>query len=264
MTWVADPWWWVTMLALISPTWFVRTANRRTESFIAYGEILALLLLSLVSYLWQGQGLMYHASGIYVCLVLLALISVAAVAREVRTSSAMLRLSACAVSLCFLMGIASRFQTYYWPPLQFLAGRIDDKNFYSRFTAGGLNVWEALSFARTIRETKDTLSEPNKTILVWSLANVINNESGCRNASRFHTPPILLLALPPFAEAKQWRRQFVADVERSNPFACVVENEPFGDPSDESVKFVHRLVRDRYRAVAKTGHVTLYLRRDAH
>ena len=95
MTWVADPWWWVTMLALISPTWFVRTANRRTESFIAYGEILALLLLSLVSYLWQGQGLMYHASGIYVCLVLLALISVAAVAREVCASSAMLRLSAC-------------------------------------------------------------------------------------------------------------------------------------------------------------------------
>ena len=40
------------------------------------------------------------------------------------------------------------------------------------------------------------------------------------------------------------RRSLVADVERSNPFACVVENEPFGDPSDESVKFVHRLVRD--------------------
>ncbi len=264
VTWIAEPWWWVAALAVISPTWFVRAENRRTESLVAYGEILLFLLVSLVSYLWQGQGLMYHASGIYVCLVLLALISVAAIAREVRASARMLRFSACVVSLCFLLGVGSRFATYYGPPLQFLAGRMDGKEFYSRFTAGGLNVWEALSFARTIREAKSTQPESNKTILVWSLANVINNESGCRNASRFHTPPILLLALPPFEEAAQWRRQFVADVGRSNPFACVVENEPFGDPADESVRFVHQLVGERYRPVAKTEHVTLYLRRDAH
>ena len=262
ITWMAEPWWWVTALALISPTWFLRVENRQSASLIAYGEILLFLLVSGVSYFWQGQGLMYQASGVYVCLVLLALISVAAVAREVLASSIMLRVSACAIGLCFLLGIGSRFETYYWPPLEFLAGRIDGEQFYSRFTAGGLNVWEALSFARTIREAKAARPESNQTILVWSLANVINNESGCRNASRFHTPPILLLALPPFEAAPEWRHQFVADVAEAKPFACVVESPPFGDPADESVKFVNCLVRDRYRAVAKTGRVTLYLRRD--
>jgi hypothetical protein len=263
LTWLAVPWWWLTALALISPTRFVRIENRRTTSLVAYGEILSFFLLSLGSYVWQGQGLMYQASGIYVCLVLFALLSVAAVAREAWAASRVLRLSAGALSLCFLLGIASRLETYYWPPLEFLVGRIDDREFYSRFTAGGLNVWEALSFARTIRAEKETRPESNQTILVWSLANVINNEAGCRNATRFHTPPVLLLAHPPFEAAAEWRREFVADVAQSNPFACVVESPPFGDPADESVKFVQRLMRERYRAVAKSQRATLYLRRDA-
>ena len=154
-------------------------------------------------------------------------------------------------------------RTYYLPPLQYLTGRINAENYYSRFTAGELTVWEALSFVDTIRRAGAEVKDRDKTILVWSLANVINNESGYRNASRFHTPPVLLLAKPPFSLAARWRRLFVDDVERNKPFACVVSYDRLQNPNDESVKFVRRLVHDHYRPVASTEKVVLYLRRNA-
>jgi hypothetical protein len=262
--WIFGPWWWVSMLAVISPWWFVQAERPPTESRNAYGLILLCLLISLVSFFWQGQGLMYHASGVYVCLVLLALISIAAVLRNVLAGSLVPRLAACPVLVCFLLAIASRIHTYYVPPLEYLTGRASAKQFYSRFTAGGFTVWEALTFVDVICDEGAKRHDPDQTILIWCLANVINNQSGYRDATRFHTPPILLLAQPPFAEAEHWRRLFIADVERSKPFACVLTDDPLEDPSDESVKYVRRLMRDRFRSVARTEHATLYLRRSAN
>jgi hypothetical protein len=261
--WMVGPWWWVTALAALSPFWFVPAARSPRASRDAYLVLALLLLVSLVSLVWQGQGLMYHASGVYVCLVLMALINVAACVQLLRAGPMVIRVGACLLLIGFLFGTASRVKTYYLPPLQYLTGRINAENYYSRFTAGELTVWEALSFVDTIRRAGAEVKDRDKTILVWSLANVINNESGYRNASRFHTPPVLLLAKPPFSPAARWRRSFVDEVERNNPFACVVSYDRLQDPNDESVKFVRQLVHDHYRPVASTEKVVLYLRRDA-
>ena len=259
--WMVGPWWWVTALAALSPLVFVPAVNQNRISRVAFLVLPLFFLVSILSLVWQGQGLMYHASGVYVCLVIMALVTVAACVKLAITGPAMLRIGACAVVVCFLFGAASRIRTYYVPPLQYLTGRISATNYYSRFTAGELTVWEALSFADTIRHAGAEVSEPDKSILIWSLANVINNESGYRDASRFHTPPVLLLARPKFAPAARWRRAFVDDVERNKPFACVVSYDRSQNPKDESVQFVRQLVRDHYRPVASTGRVVLYLRR---
>jgi hypothetical protein len=260
--WMVGPWWWVTALAALSPFRFAPAARSPPASRDAYLVLPLLLLVSLVSLVWQGQGLMYHASGVYVCLVLMALITVAACVRLLRSGPAVMRVGACLLLVGFLFGAASRARTYYWPPLQYLTGRINAENYYSRFTAGELTVWEALSFVDTIDRAGALVKDRDKTILVWSLANVINNASGYRNASRLHTPPVLLLAKPPFSPAARWRRLFVDDVERNKPFACVVSYDRLQDPNDESVKFVRRLVHDHYRPVASTQKVVLYLRRN--
>jgi hypothetical protein len=261
VSWIVGPWWWISALAAVSPLWFLCAEKKRTESRHAYLVLLLFLLVGVVSAVWQGQGLMYHASGVYVCLVLLALITVAAFLRLLVAGPTLRRIGACVVLACFLLGIASRFRAFYLPPLQYLTGRISGENYYSRFTAGELTMWEALSYAKTIRDEGAKVHDAHKTILVWSLANVINNESGYRNATRFHTPPILLLARPPFPPAAEWRRFFVSDIERAKPFACVVSYDPLQNPQDESVQFVRRLVHDHYRPVASTEKTTLYLRR---
>jgi hypothetical protein len=260
--WMAGPWWWVTALAALSPFWFAPAARSPRASRDAFLVLPLLLLVSLVSLVWQGQGLMYHASGVYVCLALMALINVAACMRLLLAGRTVIRIGACLLVVGFLFGTASRVRTYYLPPLQYLTGRITAENYYSRFTAGELTIWEALSFVDTIRRAGAEVKDRDKTILVWSLANVINNESGYRNASRFHTPPVLLLAKPPFSPAARWRRLFVDEVERNKPFACVVSYDRLQNPNDESVKFVRRLVHDRYRPVASTEKVVLYLRRN--
>lgn len=260
--WIVGPWWWVSGLAALFPLWFVRRAKPPQAGRHAFLVIVCILMVCVVSYLWQGQGLMYHASGIYVCLLLLALIAVAALTRLVVTGPALARIGSSLLLVCFLLAVSSRIRTYYLPPLNYLTGRLSAKDFYSQFTAGRLTVWEALAFAGKIREAGSKVTDADKSILVWSLANVVNNESGYRNATRFYTPPVLLLARPPFPQALAWRHQFEVDVERANPFACVVEDEAARDRDDEAVKFVRRLVHDRYRPIAATAHVTLYLRRD--
>jgi hypothetical protein len=209
---------------------------------------------------WQGQGLMYHGSGLYVCLVLLALLTVAALMRLLLAGPPMRRIGAGILLAGFLLGIANRIRTFYVPPLQYLVGRMSAQDYYSRYTAGELNVAEAFSFVDTIRSAGAEVNGPEKTILVWSLATMINNESGYRNATRFHTPTILLVAKAPFPRSAEWRRLFIADIKRANPFACVVATQFVHDTSDEAVQFVRQLVRERYRPVASTAEVTLYLR----
>jgi hypothetical protein len=259
--WSIGPWWWLTALAAVSPFLFLRSRGPQPLSRDAYLLFPLYALVSVVSLVWQGQGLMYHASGFYVCLALMALVTVAFLLKQVFAGRPLVRIAAGAVVVLFLMGITSRVKTYYLPPFQYVTGRISAENYYSRFTAGELTVAEALAFVNTIRQAGAEVHDPDKSVLVWSLANVINNESGYRDATRFHTPPILLLAKPPFAPAAAWRRTFVDDLERAKPFACVISYDPQQDPNDESYKFVCKFVRDHYRPVASTPLTVLYLRR---
>ncbi len=203
---------------------------------------------------------MYHASGIYVCLVLLALLSISRLFRQVWAGAPSGRILACLVSVCFLLGVASRFRTFYLPPLQYLAGAVSARDFYSQYTAGDLTVWEALSFADRIRRAGHDVDGRDKKILVWSLANVINNESGYRDATRFHTPPVLLLAKPPFPDGELWRQLFIQDIDRAKPFACVIADDFMHDKQDAAVKYLRRLIDEQYVAAASTGKATLYLR----
>jgi hypothetical protein len=261
-SWIVGPWWWVSALAAISPLWFLGTAKPRTDSRNAYLIILLFLGVSVVSVLWQGQGLMYHGSGLYVCLSLLALLSVAAFTRMVLVGPRFQRIGAGLVLACFLVGIASRVRTFYGPPLLHLVGRMNDQEYYSRFPAGDeMNDWEAYSLVDTIRDAAAKVDDKDKSILVWSLANVINNESGFRNATRFHTPVVLLMAKPPFPRAAEWRRQFIDDLTQTRPFACVISSDGMRDTGNEAVTFLRRMIDERYRPVRSFGKVTLYLRR---
>ena len=115
--WMVGPWWWVTALAALSPFWFAPAARSSRASRDAFLLLALLLLVSLVSLVWQGQGLMYHASGVYVCLVLMALINVAACVRLMLAGPMVLRVGACLLLIGFLFGTASRLRTYYLPPL---------------------------------------------------------------------------------------------------------------------------------------------------
>ena len=263
-SWVVGPWWWVSALAVISPLWFATSVNARPASWHAFRVLVLFALVSVVSVVWQGQGLMYHGSGLYVCLALLALLSVAALARVVQSGPPLRRVVAGLLLAVFLFGIASRVRTFYGPPMLHLAGRMSDQDYYSRFPAGDeLSVWDAYSLVNTIREAGAKSPKPDQTILVWSLANVINNESGFRNATRFHTPVVLLMAKPPFPPSAQWRREFIEDLTRSNPFACLVANDAIRDTNNEAVLFLKRLMAEQYRPIASPGNTTLYLRRSS-
>jgi Dolichyl-phosphate-mannose-protein mannosyltransferase len=263
-SWMVGPWWWVTALAVISPLWFATAVNRRPASWHAFRVLVLFVLVSVVSVIWQGQGFMYHGSGLYVCLALLALLSVAALTRMFLTGRALRRVVAGLLLVGFLFGIASRFRTFYGPPLLHLAGRMSDQDYYSRYPAGDeLSVWDAYSLVNTIRDAGAKAPDRDQTILVWSLANVINNESGFRNATRFHTPVVLLMAKPPFPHSAEWRREFIEDLTQSNPFACVVANDGIRDTNNEAVLFLKRLMAEQYVPVGSPGNVTLYLRRSA-
>ena len=261
-SWMVGPWWWVSALAVLSPLWFATAVNSRPASWHAFRVLVMFVLVSIISVIWQGQGLMYHGSGLYVCLSLLALLSVAALTRMLLSGPPLRRAVAGLLLAGFLFGIASRFKMFYGPPLLHLAGRMSDKDYYSRFPAGDeLSVWDADLLANTIRDAAAKAPGQDQTILVWSLANVINNETGFRNATRFHTPVVLLMAKPPFPPSAEWRREFIDDLTHNAPFACVVANDAIRDKNNEAVQFLTRLMAEQYRAVASPGNVTLYLRR---
>jgi 4-amino-4-deoxy-L-arabinose transferase-like glycosyltransferase len=267
VSWVVGPWWWVSALAVVSPLWFASAEkpsaeNHRTASWHAYRVLVLFAVVSVISVLWQGQGLMYHGSGLYICLSLLALLSVAAFTRMLMSGPVLRRAVAGLLLAGFLFGIASRIRTFYGPPLLHLVGRMSDKDYYSRFPAGDeLSVWDANVLATKIRDAQAKVPDRDQTILVWSLANVINNETGIRNATRFHTPVVLLMAKPPFPPAAEWRHQFIEDITQNRPFACVIANDAIRDANNEAVQFLKRTMSEQYRPVASPGNVTLYLRR---
>jgi hypothetical protein len=266
--WVTRPWWWVSAFAAASPYWFIVARDRRDHrSACAYLLILLLLIVSFVSALVQGKGYMYQAAGMYVAMMLLALLTASALARRFFAGGAVARCAMGTLLLCFAFGVGGRVQKFYWPPLQYLSGQISGDDYYSRFEAGAITYTEAFAIIERIRVEAKHVGDEDKRLLVWSLANVINNETGYPQGTRFHHPPALLIAQPPFYRAAEWRREFIGDLERSRPFACVVSSNFLNNDRDEAVQFLRRFLATEYQPASawETGRwtTTLYFRRPA-
>lgn len=263
--WLVNPWWWISGFAILSPlaVFGVRAAQSRLAVNV-YGMIVSLLGVALASAMVQGKGYMYQAAGVYVALVLLSILAAAAFVRYAADRRVAVKGTAIVLLLLFGIGVGSRVNRFYRPPFEYLAGHISAEEFYSQFDAGGITYSDAMKISERIRAEEPPQSDENTCILVWSLANFINNRTGEPQGTRFHHPPALLIANRPFRLADQWRESFRHDLKASQPFACVVSSKFVSNNNDEAVRFLRDYLAAQYHPAltfkGETETTTLYLR----